>query len=119
MPARTAEFVLRSRRNITTPTSLGKFRRSFLHPSFPALRQQGVLRFVLLGRPSGQRALPCVRCGVLRGAPFGSPSVLYGVSCVPPGGRSAAIAALPDDSLVLYDAWPVLLASVYGACFPP
>jgi hypothetical protein len=70
----------------------------------------GVPRFVLLGRPSDQRALLRVRCGVLCDSLFGSPSVLHGVSSVPVGGRSVGIAASPDDSLV---------ASFYGACFPP
>jgi hypothetical protein len=72
---------------------------------------------VLLERPSAQCALPYVRCGVPRGAFFGSPSALHGVSCVPLGGQSAGIAAPSDDSRVLHDAWPVLLASFYGACF--
>jgi hypothetical protein len=89
---------------VTQLTLLVKFRRQFRRRFFPALRQQGVLRFALLGRPSAQRALPRVRCGVLRDALFGSPSVLHGVSCVPVGGRSAGIAAPTDDSLVLYGA---------------
>jgi len=83
---------------------LVKFRWRFRRRFFPVLRQQGVLQFALLGRPSAQRVLPRVRCGVLRDALFGSPSVLHGVSCVPVGGQSAGIAAPTDDSLVLYDA---------------
>jgi hypothetical protein len=94
-----------------------KFRQGFSLLSFPALRWQGVLRFALLGQPSARCALPCVRCGVLHGALFGSLSVQHDVSCVQLGGQSAAIAAPPDDLLVLHGALPVLLASFYGACF--
>jgi len=95
---------------------LAKFRQGFPRRSFPALRQDGVLRFVLLGRPSAQCALPRVPCGVLHDALFVSLSVQRGVSYAPHGDRSAGIGEPPDDSLVLHDALP---ASFYGACVPP
>jgi hypothetical protein len=100
----------------TTIVMLAKFRPEFPRRSFPALRQQGVLRFVLLGRPSARCALSREPCGVLHDALFGSLSVQHGVSCAPLGGRSAGTDEPPDDSLVLHGALP---ASFYGACVPP
>jgi len=81
---------------------LVKFRQPFLRWS--ALRRPSVLKLASLGRPSARRALPRVRYGGLRDALFGLLSVQLGVSRVPLGGRSAEIAAPPDESLVLHGA---------------
>ena len=85
-------------------TIVAKFRQGFSRQLFPALRQQGVPRFVSLGPLSALRALPRVRCGVLRDALFVWLSVQHGVPGAPLGGQSAGIAAPLDDSLVLYGA---------------
>ena len=82
------------RRNLTTV--VGKVQTGVLPPVFSG---SSAAR-----RSSARCASPLVRFGVLHDALFVSLSVLHDVSCVPLGGRSAGIAAPPDDSLVSYGA---------------